>query len=356
VNALTPVPPGPPGDTPEQLRRLLQAWVQLGEIERRGFLAMVEEVAACSTLIEDSTLALSARFRDLALAADAQTARVERIAGVARSIDVGGTTMVLSDAARLVEGALDDAIAGLLDAAGQATAMAQALEEVTREVQAVEACLKQIDAINRQARFVALNAMIEAQRAEGAAGTFTVIAHELKELSKDTDAAAQLVRERIGRASRGVATANGRLTRIAGTDQAGLEESRRRLGAVIHGMMAQNAAMAETLEEARTAARAIDEVVGQLVTGTQFQDRATQHLTHVIEALQALGEATGSLQAESLEAIPTLETGPDAENGLIRSLLDRPSLSAVRQRFLARLLDDTAPPPPAAEAGDIELF
>lgn len=339
------------------LRRLLEAWVRLGEVERRGFLAMVEEVASCSTLIEDSTVDLSARFRDLALAAEAQTARVERIAGIARTIDVAGTPLPLPDAARLVEGALDDAMGGLLSAATHAAAMAKALDEVTREVDGVEQCLKQIDAINRQAKFVALNAMIEAQRAEGAAGTFTVIAHELKELSKDTDRTSQLVRERIGRASKGVLVAHGQLTRIAATDQAGLEASRNRLTAVIRGMVAQNAALADTLEEARQAASGIDGVVAQLVTGTQFQDRATQHLTHVIEALQALRDATESLQAESIAASPGISTELHADDPLMRSLLDRQSLSAVRQRFLARLLHDAAPPPPDnASAGEIELF
>ncbi len=353
-----PAEPRSAAQAPAGVETLLSQWIELGEIDRRAFLAMTEEIAASSTLIEESTVGLSARFRDLAQAAEAQTARVERVAAIARTIDVAGKPMPLADATAFVETMLGQAVNGLLDVAAQAQRMVTALNEVTQEVRGVEQCVTRIEAINRQAQFVAINATIEAHRAEGAGGTFKVIAHELKELAKETNATSRLVQERIGNAARGVGAAQAELARIGAGDEATLASGRDRLRAVMAGMIAQNNDLAATLAEARDAASGIDAIVSSLVTGTQFQDRTAQHLNHVMDALAALGEATEALQAEGLRHDPALAPGLDADSPLLRAMLARQSLSSVRQRFVRRLLHDeeTAPMAEPAGGGDIELF
>ena len=327
-------------------------------MERRAFIAMAEEVTASATVVENSTVALSARFRELAEAAEAQTARVERVASIARTIDVNGTAMPMADATGFVETMLGKAVAGLMDVAAQAGRMSQALAEVTAEVEGVQQCVTRIEHINRQAQFVAINATIEAHRAEGAGGTFRVIAHELKELAKETNATSKMVHERITRASRGVGQARAELSRIASTERGGLSGGQDRLNAVMAGLMAQHHALGEILDEAREAASGIDGIVSGLITGTQFQDRNAQHLNHVVEALGALGEATEALKAETAAQHPDIVANVRVDGPLLRRMLDRQSLSSVRQRFLRRLVDDAASVPEAApaEAGDVELF
>ena len=336
---------------------LLGRWMELGEIERRAFLAMTEELTATAGLIESSTADLSHRFRDLADAAEAQTARVERIAGIAKTIEVEQEAIPLTEATRFVESALGEAIDALGEVSEQAARMAQALERVSGEVAGAEQCVSRIETINKQARFVALNAAIEAQRAEGAGGTFKVIAHELKDLAKETDATSRLVRERIVAVARGVRAAHAELQSLAGTDRSSQQRMRARLDAVLQGMMAQSRALEGVLDEALASSSDMMGTVSRLITGAQFQDRANQHLTHLKEAMEALGEATETLQRDTREAVPSLAatTGVDAD--LLARMLDRQSLSSVRQRFLARLLDDAAAAPEEDTAGgDIELF
>ncbi|TPG51570.1 hypothetical protein EAH89_20255 [Roseomonas nepalensis] len=336
---------------------LLGRWLELGEIERRAFRAMTEELTATAGLIETSTADLSHRFRDLAEAAEAQSARVQRIAGIAKTIDVGAEAVPLTEATRFVESALGEAIGALGEVSGQAARMAQALERVSGEVDGAEQCVSRIETINKQARFVALNAAIEAQRAEGAGGTFKVIAHELKDLAKETDATSRLVRERIVAVARGVRAAHAELRDLAGTDRSAQEAMRTRLDGVLQGMIAQGRALESVLDEAVASSADIEGTVSRLITGAQFQDRANQHLTHLKEAIEALGEATESLQGDTRAAVPALATGTGVDAALLSRMLDRQSLSSVRQRFLARLLDDASAAPEENDAGgDIELF
>nr|WP_246603249.1 methyl-accepting chemotaxis protein [Falsiroseomonas tokyonensis] len=235
--------------------------------------------------------------------------------------------------------------------------MVQALAEVTAEVVGAEQCVARIDTINRQARFVALNAAIEAQRAEGAGGTFKVIAMELKELSQETDTTSRLVRERIAAVARGVRGAHAELQAIAGRDRSAEAATRARLDAVLEGMVAQNQALAAVLAEAMTSSAAMAGTISHLITGTQFQDRTTQHLNHVNDALGALGEATEAMLRDSRAAVPALGDAFVPDAALLQRMLDRQSLSSVRQRFLARLLDDSGAAPEADSAGgEVELF
>ena len=131
----------------------------------------------------------------------------------------------------------------------------------------------------------------------------------------------------------------------------------RALNIAATGMAAQNNQLATVLAEALTASGEMAGTVARLVTGAQFQDRTTQHLTHVSQAIEALGEATEALQCETRDAVPALanKTGVDVE--MLQRMLSRQSLSSVRQRFLARLLDDRATvQEDDSAAGDVELF
>ncbi|NKC31269.1 methyl-accepting chemotaxis protein [Falsiroseomonas selenitidurans] len=344
-------------EAPNPLHDLLRRWLELSEIERRAFLAMVEEVTASAGLIERSTIGLSAHFRDLAEAAESQAGRVARIAGIAATIEVAGAPLPMLEATRFVETALVQSIDAMGEVAGQAGRMAQALAAVEAEVAGAEQCVARIEAINRQARFVALNAAIEASRAAGAGGTFRVIAMELKALSQETDTTSRLVRDRIVAVARGVRGAQAELQAIAARDGQAEAATRARLEAVLAGMAGQHRALAAVLEEAHVAAAAMEGTVAQLVTGTQFQDRTSQHLNHVIDALGALGEATEALQRETRAAAPALDVAVAPDAALLARMLDRQSLSSVRQRFLARLLDDGAAMAETPEAaGEVELF
>lgn len=336
---------------------LLGRWLELGEIERRAFIAMAEELTASATLIERSTIDISASFRQLATSADAQTHRVQRVAALAGSIDVAGEAIPMTEATRLVGAALVQGIDALAAVSEQAGLMVHALDEVTAEVEGAEQCVARIDTINKQARFVALNAAIEAQRAEGSGGTFKVIANELKELALETDTTSRLVRTRIGAVSRGVRGAHAELQGIAAADRSDRAGTRARLEAVLAGMVAQNQALSAVVAEALEASGEIAGTVGRLITGAQFQDRTTQHLTHVREALGALGEATEALQRETRTAEPSLAQRNGVDAALLERMLSRQSLSSVRQRFLARLLDDRgAVDVDHGAAGDVELF
>ena len=345
--------PGQHGPDPAGL---LGRWLGLGEIQRRGLGAAIEQLGESSALIEQNMLDMSSGFRNLAGSAEEQTGRVQRVAAIAAAIDVGGVPMVMSDATRIVEVALREGVAALLAVAQQAGRMVTALDQVISDVVATEQCVGQIDAINRETRFVALNARIEANRADASGGTFKVIANELKELSQKTEATSQLVRSRVADVVQGVRNAHAQLEQIATVDTSHYRQTQQQLDEVLQGMVAQNRNLADVVADTLRASSGIADTIAQIVVGTQFQDRATQHLTNVMEAIEVLTDATATLQSETEKALPDVPRSR-IDRALLERILERQTLSLVQERFLGRLLGQ-----PVAEtarrsfAGDVELF
>lgn len=353
--------PAPAPDL-DPLHELLGRWLALGAMQRRAFLAMTEEIGATSGLIEDSTATLTARFRDLARSAVAQAERVRGMAAIAREVEVGGARMATTDVVAMVETAVVEAAEGLRRVSGQAGAMVQALDTVVADMAEVEKLVAKIEEINTKARYVALNAAIEAHRGDGAAGggagggAFKVIAHELKDLSLQTDAISRQVRERVGGIAGSVRAAHQRLRGVAGAGGGAESATRAQLDAVLAGLVAQNDAMTAILAESSAASDEIAETVAGLVTGAQFQDRASQHLAHVSDALEAVGAMVDRLGAETCEAAPGVAAPDGADHVLIETLLEGQTLSAVRRRFLDRLEGGRSELAEAEAAGDVELF
>jgi len=339
---------------------LLARWLQLAAMERRAFAAITEELSDTSGLIERSTLDLSQRFRDLAAAAAAQTGRVQQIAAIAEMVDLGDRKLPTSDVVGIVETALVQATEGLQRVSGQAATMVHALDAVVADVAHVEQCVTKIEQINSMARYVALNAAIEANRGAAAGGTFKVIAHELKELSLQTDSISRQVRERVGGIASAIRQAHRRLRDVATGGTGDHEATRRQLDAVLAGLVTQNRDLGAVLAAATHASDDIASTIGQLIMGAQFQDRATQHLSHAADALAVIGDVASALREETCAAVPMAQSHDVVDSALVDRLVGGQTLSAVRRRFLDRLAGgDAAGETPEMEpegAGDVELF
>jgi methyl-accepting chemotaxis protein len=336
---------------------LLRRWLELSELDRRAFIAMARELTSSSSVIEQSAIDLSERFQNLAEHARGQMARVESVIAIAQSIKVDGQEVALSEATGFIENILIKVIDTVLAVSKNAMRMVYALEEVTQEVGDAEKCVSQLHTINRQTRFLALNAAIEAARAGANGGAFSVIAHEISELAKQTDVAARTVGERIMSVNKSVRRSREVLQTIATTDLAEHIIAKEKLDALLAGMMTQNAEFNAILAETAGASAELSATIGPLTMGLQFQDRTTQHLMHVIEALGTLGQAAELLQQATHDAMPGMFKPGEIDQMWLDRIVEKQTLGTVRKRFLAQLVTDA----PAVEedtssAGDIDLF
>ena len=345
---------------------LLGRWLELSELERRAFMAMTRELTGTSLVIENSAIDLSHRFQILAENARAQVARVEEVTESARSIDIGGEKIALSEATRFIEDVLVKVINTVLSVSKNAMRMVYSLDDVAVEVDGAGKCVTELQAINRQTRFLALNAAIEATRAGNNGAAFAVIAREIRDLSNQTDTTVSRVSGRIASISCSVTRSHEVLREIATVDMSEHIVAKERLDCTadwhhqakrrFHGHSCANR---RRLGGAVRHHRPTGD--GPAVPGPH-----SQYLAHVIEALGTLGEAGEALRQATHDAVPGTFAEGEVDRTWLERLVEKQTLGAVRKRFLAHLINETPSveiavspagnPEAAANGGDIDLF
>lgn len=359
----TAAPPPPAQDDPADA--LLARWLGLAEAQDRSLAAWDQEVRRVNDMVEGKVVDLAASFRQLSTAAREQSARIEEIVRLAGQVELDGESARIGDVVGGMSTLLVDMVNNIIQLSKQGMSMVYVLDDVVRQVEEVEGAVGEIDEINRQTNFVALNAHIEAARAGRHGATFKVVAEEVRLLSKTTASLAERIRARVGAVASGVRKGHEVLRQIATTDLSPQLLAKERIDKTLAGLMGQNQRFQEVLAETASMSASTAETISAVVTGMQFQDLSKQRLEAVLDSMAVLRAGLGELAGATRAARPGLS--PALPDGWPDRLFDQVKLSAVRENFARRLLAGSAlddigaldPTPAAADSGDggdIELF
>jgi methyl-accepting chemotaxis protein len=336
---------------------VLQRWLNLSELERRAFGAVSHELSLTSGLIETSTSSIAQGFTQLAHLAETQSSDIDTVIQGARSIKINGEDLTLEQITGFVRTTLSDVVAAILTLSKHAMTMVYALDDVLAGVVKSEGAVSKIEAINKQTRYLALNALIEATNAGEHGRGFAVVAGEVRTLSQDTDSIASSIRREINSVAQGVRHSHTILKEIATLDMTRHFDAQDRLTEIMAALTRQNTDFSNSLQANADRSREVASLVSGLLTDLQFQDRTAQCLANVTHTLDVLGESLGDMQA--LTVGTGLAVGGGVDQVSLDRILARHTLAELRNRF-AMLVDPNAkiagPVAGSMEGGSIELF
>ena len=343
---------------------LLQRWMSLAQMQQRVIQALAGEVARTSSFVETEADALSSRFRRLAINAQQQSARVDSLTGLSNSIEVEGNNVSIEFITELLENTLSDVVSKILMLSKDSMSMVYALDQLSANVQQAEKCMAQLNAINATTNMLALNARIEAERAGVGGAAFRVVANEVRELSKATQTLSADMRQELQSITDGIASGHVTLKRVATVDMSENVLAKDKLDVLMVALRRRGETLGGIVADAVQAAEAISTDVDGMVTGIQFQDRTKQRLEHVIDTLEIVGQAIEKIEHETTAALPELMASSVPDTAWVKQLLDRYTMSEMRERFVLALLDgksEDAPDDVSAttaptSSGSIELF
>lgn len=360
---------GSPNEVPDPAPRpqdaaLLQRWMSLAELQGRVIETLAFEITRTSDFVETEADSLSSRFQRLATLAQQQTERVDSLTGLAVGIEVEGTTVRIEQVAALFEGTLSEVVAKILLLSKDSMAMVYALDTLGTSIQNVGKCNAGIDEINRNLNMLALNARIEGERAGQAGAAFRVVANEVYELSKTTRSLAATMKTELKNMTDGIITSRDTLKRVATIDLTDNIMVKDQLEIVLRALVQRNAGLSVVVADALKESEAISADVAGMITGIQFQDRTKQRLEHVVDTLHVLGEALDEIKAITAKEVPEVAAPSAPDHEWIKNLLSRYTMSELRERFVAQILDGqagdwgddkTAKDSPSS-SGSMELF
>lgn len=347
---------------------ILATWLGFADVQKRTLEAIQAELSRTSGHVEESTVDLSARFRELAAHSLEQSDRVREIVSLSDSVEIDGERVAIQELVNGMQDAIAEMISNIVQLSTRAMNMVYLLDDVQRDVTELEKSIADIDTINRQTNFLALNATIEASRAGEAGRTFAVVAQEVRHLSRTTAELAERMRSKVLAVVGGVRTGHEILRGIADTDLSPQMLAKERLDKTMESLVAQTNHFQEVLETAAVEAGEMSVNIGAMVTRMQFQDLTKQRIEAVNDSLSIIAAGLDDLEVRAKAEIPPGTDIPVPQEWLDK-LMDRFKLSEMRGRFVRKLLmDGTALDEHAVldlgsiggdntdDGGDIELF
>ena len=304
-------PRGPePATADPMLADLVRHWQGLSATHRKVIHAVCSEIGATSQLVETKVVDLSRKFQELAANTLAQSVKLNEVIETTARVKCNDREIATAEVMQIIDSRLGALMAQIIQNSKYSVQVVCSLDDVVGNLGQVDQLIADVERINKQTNLLALNARIEAARAGDAGRGFGVVAHEVQELSKSMNAIATRMRGGVGQIVSGVRASHAAVRESANVDMTDFIVAREEIVLLMQAILGQYRSLTDTVSGAMTLSREASGLISRSVVDMQFQDRATQRLQNVVDALSTLQAALESMQGKSA----TTSGLPDGES------------------------------------------
>jgi methyl-accepting chemotaxis protein len=267
---------------------------------------LADSIDGAANILSDSVAGLIDAFKAISLASNAQTQDVRRLLADTDALgDNNKVSSTVTAMAALLEESLDKLSLRTSDVSGQARALTCVLDSISQNVSRIEKCVADIDVINRQTNLLALNATIEAARAGSAGKGFSVVASEVRDLSKTTNNLSGIMREEISAITKLVQDSKLATNQVADSSQSAVEVgAKNQLTALMRQMAESRKEASVAMGSAASSAEEISEKIEDIIATMQFQDDVNQRLAAISYSLRESGSHSSKERPSKLQDHP----------------------------------------------------
>lgn len=244
---------------------------------------------------------------------------------------------------------LKELVGSIVNNSRVAMELVDKMDAVSHQVTGILDVLGEIDGISKQTNLLALNAAIEAARAGESGRGFAVVADEVRKLSGRSEQFSRQIRSNVTDVRASIVDAEKSISQMASLDMNFALESKSKMDQTLAHVNAMNKNMVKVIEDQRTIAGEVEQVVGRAVTSLQFQDMVGQLIQHthtrvssMETAWQRLGEWASEAQQGQAASPERISQMRQEINDIFNEAERLSERSPVRQDKL--------------ESSDIDLF
>lgn len=234
---------------------------------------IVEKVNVMSTIVSDAVYGLSNSFTTLSKETISQESLVHEIIDALHSSEGDEEHGNFIEETRDV---LEYFVTNITEVSRGGMTMVYTVDDIEKQMEAVNHLLSEIGAIADQTNLLALNAAIEAARAGEAGRGFAVVADEVRALSTNSNNLNDKIRDVVDKSKSNISKAKKIVGEIASKDMSVAMQHKIRVDEMLTTMNEKNIYVDQKLSEVQAIASKVEDGVNVAVRSLQFEDIARQ--------------------------------------------------------------------------------
>ena len=306
-----------------RLEDLMRRWVDVASRYGDAALVLRKEIYSVIKQTEQAANTIASSFEAVINKATIQARQAMELLEGTQGAASDGVPQSLKDFIQVSDERLNKMADEVVRVADLSVNMVRELDGVQTRTQAIDGFLLDVEKLADQTSLLALNADIEAARVGEHGRGFSVVASEVRRLSKRSHEFSDRIRVHLKEVRTGLSKTYGDMRTLSAADMEHALKIKEDVLSLTRSLEGKNREVAETVSRINEISKEIAQDVQNVVVSLQFHDITSQKLSGMLEPMDDLRRALYHLMQETL--------------GLDKNLLKNPP---GNERWLSRMRDD----------------
>jgi len=345
-----------------RLEDLMRRWVDVAQRYSEAALVLRKEIYSVIKQTEQAANTIANSFEAVINKATIQARQAMELLEGTQGAASDGVPQSLKDFIQVSDERLNKMADEVVRVADLSVNMVRELDGVQSRTQAIDGFLLDVEKLADQTSLLALNADIEAARVGEHGRGFSVVAQEVRRLSKRSHEFSDRIRVHLKEVRTGLSKTYGDMRTLSAADMEHALMIKDDVISLTRSLEGKNREVAETVSRINEISKEIAQDVQNVVVSLQFQDITSQKLSGMLEPMDDLRRTLYHLMQETINLDKNLlKNLPGNEHWLSRTRVDhKPEENTEAKQEVKPVKDAAQELPKLHEAGGngpaVELF